>query len=47
MQNLNDKLPIKTIDEYLIGLPENIVEALENLRQTIKSMHFVVTSITL
>lgn len=38
MKPSGDQLPIRTIDEYLIGLPENVVVALENLRQTIQSL---------
>lgn len=38
MRNQNDTLPPRTIDEYLTGLPENVVSALESLRQTIRSV---------
>ena len=38
MQNQNDALPPRTIDEYLAGLPENVVVVLESLRQTIRSV---------
>jgi uncharacterized protein YdhG (YjbR/CyaY superfamily) len=31
-----EKLPVKTIDEYLAYQPEKVMEALENLRQIIR-----------
>jgi uncharacterized protein YdhG (YjbR/CyaY superfamily) len=31
-----EKLPVKTIDEYLAFQPEKVMEALENLRQIIR-----------
>ena len=33
-----EQLPVRTIDDYLVGLTENVVEALENLRQNIRSL---------
>ena len=33
-----EQLPVRTIDDYLVGLTEKVVEVLENLRQTIQSL---------
>ena len=38
MKSSGDQIPIRNLDEYLSGLPENVVVALENLRQTIRSL---------
>jgi uncharacterized protein YdhG (YjbR/CyaY superfamily) len=38
MKNTSDQIPVRTIDEYLTGLPENVIIVLENLRALIRSV---------
>lgn len=38
MKNTSPSMPVRTIDEYLTGLPENVIIALEDLRTLIKSV---------
>ena len=38
MKNTSDQIPVRTIDEYLTGLPEDVIIVLENFRTLVRSV---------